>query len=214
MRVLPALLLLGLAARGADRFLPPAERDAFLARTAKAMGAVRSFRASFLQEKKLKVFQDTVKSEGRIVFERPDRVRWELTKPFRSLLVVNGAEVAKFRWTGGKREALKLGRAEDAVRITMERMRDWFKGEFNSKDYEIDVATSPEVRIVLRPRGKALKKTLLALEFFPNKKLDAMLRVVIREKSGDVTTMRFTDHRPGYKPPKGAFSTTDPTELG
>ncbi|MHC4958144.1 MAG: outer membrane lipoprotein carrier protein LolA [Planctomycetota bacterium] len=212
MRFLPALLLTALAARGADEFLPPAERDAFLKKTAAAMQAVKSFRASFVQEKKLKVFQDTVRSEGVIVFERPDRVRWELTKPFRSLLIVNGAEVGKFRWVDGKREALKLGRAEDAVRIAMERIRDWFRGEFDQKEYEIDVAAKPEARIVLRPRGKALRKTITALEFYPTKKLNAMQRVVIREAAGDVTTMRFADHKPGYQPPKGTFSTTDPAE--
>jgi len=206
------LLLVGVALAGGDdkkEAKPPPLRE----RLKKAMQTVRGFRADFEQEKKLRVFKKPVKSSGILLFERPDRMRWEIRKPFRSLLVVNGSKVAKFEWVDGKRRAIKLGRGADALLVAMNRLRAWFTGEFNDKTFTIEVQEKPEIRLVLRPKAKALKARIDRLEFYPSKDLKSMRRVVIVEAKGDVTVMRFKNHTTNQPAPKSAFSTKDPAKI-
>jgi len=188
---------------------PPPLRE----RLTKAMQTVRGFRADFTQEKKLRVFKQPVTSSGVLLFERPDRMRWETRKPFRSLLVVNGKNVAKFEWVDGKRRALKLGRGADALLVAMNRLRAWFTGKFDESAFSIESKEEPELKLILRPKDKAIQARIDRLEFYPAKDLKSMRRVVIVETGGDVTTLRFTHHKANEPAPKNTFSTSDPAEL-
>ena len=151
MRPLLLLMLAGTVCAADPKPLPLRKR------LAAAMKTVRSFRADFEQEKKLKVFKKPVRSSGVLLFERPDRMRWETRTPFRSLLVVNGAKVAKFEWVDGKRRALKLGRGADALLVAVRRLRAWFSGEFDEKTFSVEVKEKPAIRLILRPKEKALR---------------------------------------------------------
>jgi len=205
MRLLPLLALMATVSAG--------EQAEFLAKLSKTLGQVKSVRADFEQTKKLAVFAKPVTVRGVLIFERPDRLRWEIRKPFRSILIVNGDKVAKFEWVDGKWRALKLGRAADGILIAIGRLRQWLTGKFDEKAYEISVEHKPETRLILKPRDKALKKTIASLELFPTKDLAAMRKVVVRERTGDVTVIAFSGHRTGKKPPKGTFSPTAPAPL-
>ena len=213
MRLLVLLLLWSPAT--AQDFLDDAGRDTFLDRVSLAMRTITTFAAEFDQEKELKVFRRKVKSRGLIVFGRPDKLRWEIAAPFRSALIVSGNDVAKFEWIDGKRRTLKLGKSRDAIRIAMERIRGWFRGEFKQarKDYLVQVTAGKNPRILMTPRDERLRKTLRQLEFVPTADLKAMQRVVIREGNGGVTVMKFRGHRQNIKPPKGTFSLTDPADV-
>jgi len=212
MRPLLLLILVGVALAAendADKAKPPGLRE----RLAKAMKTVHGFRADFVQEKKLKVFKKPLVSSGLLLFERPDRMRWETRKPFRSLLVVNGSKVAKFEWVDGKRRAIKLGRGADALLVAMNRLRAWFTGKFDDKTFAIETREKPEVLIILRPKDKAIKARIDRLEFYPAKDLKSMLRVVIVEAKGDVTVMRFSNHKANQPAPKNAFSIKEPAKI-
>ena len=215
----PALLLVVLVAPlGAQekphRFAPKKEREAFLLKMEKKMARVRSFVADFDQEKTLTVFKNPVKSSGVILFSKTGQLRWEIKKPFRSILIVDGTSVAKFEYVGGKRRKLELGRARDAILLAMEQVRSWFKGDFDrkGKQYEVNVVLEPAPLIVLTPRSKAMRKSLGALEFSPSEDLTGMRRVTIREKAGK-TVMIFKNRKDGITPPANAFSLKNPAEL-
>lgn len=61
--------------------LEGAKLDPLLADVAKARKAIRTLRASFVQERKLTLLATTVKSTGELAFVAPDRLRWELAPP-------------------------------------------------------------------------------------------------------------------------------------
>jgi len=50
-----------------------------------------------------------LKSEGVMLIERPDRIRWETTTPYQSILLGEQKSVAQFEFNNGKWEKLKLG---------------------------------------------------------------------------------------------------------
>ena len=163
MRLPVLLLVLAAPLLGSDKYLDNAGRDAFLDRVSKTMDSVTAFAAAFDQEKELKVFRNTVKSKGLIVFARPDSLRWEIAEPFRSILIVTGDDVAKFEWVGGKRRALKLGRSKDAILLAMTGIRRWFRGDFKRarKEYTVEVTAGDDPRIYMWPKDK---RVLLCLE--------------------------------------------------
>jgi len=191
------------------------EREAFLDRLEGRMQKVQSFVAEFDQEKELVFFKDVVKSSGVLLFQRPDQMRWEILRKYHSILIVSGREVAKFEFVGGKRRALRLGRSKDAILIAMERIRSWFKGEFDrkGKTYAADVSEKPTPLIVLRPRDKALRRNLEAIEFAPTKDLSAIRKVTIRERDGNRTVMTFHTRTLDVKIPAELFALDDPADV-
>jgi outer membrane lipoprotein-sorting protein len=218
MRVGLLVLLLSAPLGAGDEarvFLEGRERTRFLQEVERKMSGVRSFVADFEQRKKLSVFKGTAVSSGFILFQRPDHLRWEIRKPFRSILIVSGNGVAKFEFVGGKRRALKLGRGRDAILIAMERIRSWFQGDFDGggKHYEVKVSRRPTPLIVLTPVDARLKKTLRAIEFTPTKDLAGMRQVTIRERGGDHTDLAFRRRTDNVKAPAAAFSLEEPKEL-
>ncbi len=82
-RLLPlTILLAALATARADT----AALDAWLARQAE----VRSLEARFTQERKLPALKDPVSAPGRLFFEKPGKVRWELGQPPETLAISDG----------------------------------------------------------------------------------------------------------------------------
>ena len=65
------------------------------------MAAVRSVYMEFTQERHLSLFAEPLKSEGVMLIEKPDRIRWETTAPYQSILLGDHKSVAQFeRWDG------------------------------------------------------------------------------------------------------------------
>lgn len=71
----------------ADAGAPTRERldgarlDALLAEIARARQGVKTFRASFTQERRITLLATTVKSRGDVMFDQTQRLRWDLAPP-------------------------------------------------------------------------------------------------------------------------------------
>lgn len=196
------------------RALAGAARDSFLDRVEERMAKVESVVATFEQDVHLALFSDTVRTSGVLLFRRPDRLRWETQAPFRSALVVAGAEVAKFEWSESGRRKLELGWSAGAVGVAMERIRDWFRGRFDrtGKEYELEAYDGPEPRLVLKPRAGSLGPSLLAIDVVFAAELDAIASVTLREASGS-TEMRFTLVRRDAALEESLFDTAAPRDV-
>ena len=170
------------------------ERERFFTEVEKKMSAIKSVGATFSQEKRLALFKEPLISSGLILVSPPDQLRWEFRKPFRSVLIVSGDRVAKFEHEKDHWRKVKQGRQADAVLIVMDNVRSWFRGEFDPKGgkFEVDVARVPKPLIVMRPKDKMLSRTLSAVELTLAADFTHVVRVTIREKSGDKTEMNFT----------------------
>lgn len=193
-------------------FLEGKDRVAFLAKVESRMSKVKSFVATFEQETNLAIFKDPVRTTGFLLFESPDRVRWEIDEPFRSILVVSGTAVAKFEFVDGKRRPLKLGRGADALLAVMSRLRLWFQGRFDASDgeFDLDVADRPSPLVRLRPKSKDSRAGIAAIELRLTAELDAVATVTLRERSGDTTTMSYRTAARDVVFGEGVFSTVDP----
>src|SRR5580693_342103 len=62
------------------------------------MAAVKSVYLEFTQERVLKLFSEPLKSEGVMLVERPDKIRWETTAPYQTILLGDRNAVAQFEF--------------------------------------------------------------------------------------------------------------------
>jgi len=194
-----------------ERKLGPKELDQFLARVEKRLGFLESLQTDFVQEKHLSMFSDVVVSRGSLAFARSNRLRWEITEPFHSLLVVNGARLGKFDFPDGKPRKLKLG-GEDVIREITRQISLWHQGRFRRQagSYQVDAYVGARKRVVLTPKSRELRESIRAIELEFSDDLSRITSVAIRESGGDHTLMRFVREERDAELPEGLFDVDNP----
>ena len=183
------------AAGDVERKLLPGERTDFLIRLEKNLKNSRTIQSKFTQEKHLSLFNDALISRGLFAFAAPDRLRWEVTEPFHSLLIMNGREVAKYDFPDGKNPRKLQFPAANALSEVLQQIADIHQGKFEAeaKNYDIEVYQGETARMTLVPKDPRMKKMISQIDIGFSKGLDRVASVVIREKGGDFTRIVFED---------------------
>lgn len=158
--------------------------------------SVKTLKADFVQERHIALFFDVLKSGGILSFERPDKLRWELNEPYRTLMLFNSNDVAKFRIEDGNIEKANFG-MEDLLRGTLSQIITILKGDFGKsmEAYNFEVMEGNAYLLKLTPKSEAMAKTILSLELFFDPKSLQMSQIIIREPHDDFMKIIFTEHR-------------------
>jgi len=119
------------------------------------MSSLGSVCLDFTQERNLKLFTEPLRSEGVMLIERPDQIRWETTAPYQSILLGNHKSVAQFERTDGEWKKLKLGFPQ-MLRRVMEQMAKMHQGQLDAltSDYTISVTTGSVAGGDARAQGR------------------------------------------------------------
>jgi len=149
----------------------------------RAMAKARTVFTRFVQERHLSLFNEPLRSEGCLCFERPGRVRWEITSPYQ---VHFG-----FRRFGCWRSLsgwMKSGRKLDAglaARCKLCRAncrRDGGPLRERQPDYTVTLAASPEGPVITLVRAtRRWRKMMQAIEVHLAADLNGTRRIVLRE---------------------------------
>src|ERR1044071_8824183 len=123
------------------------------------MSEVRSVYLDFTQERHLKLFTEPLKSEGVMLMERPNQIRWETTAPYQSILLGNEKSVAQFEKTDGPWKKLKVGFPQMLKRV-MEQMSLMHQGRLDAltRDFTISVSTGAMSVVTLVPKDKSVRE--------------------------------------------------------
>ena len=178
------------------------------------MSSLRSVYLEFTQERHLKLFTEPLKSEGVMLMERPNQIRWETTAPYQSILLGNDKSVAQFERTDGEWKKLKLGFPEMLKRV-MEQMSLMHQGKVDAltRDFTISVATGAVAVVTLVPKDKSVREMLASLEIRMRPDLSATREVVMNEPSGEFTKIIFQRERRDVKLPPGTFDQNKPIDI-
>ena len=181
----------------------------------KAMAKADTVFTRFVQERHLSLFNEPLKSEGWLCFQKPGRIRWEITSPYQSILVSDGSGVAQLERVDEKWKKLDIGLA-DALQNVVSQIGGVMEGRYasNKRDYEVSVtnsATGPVITLV--PRNEAMRRMMKAIEVHLAPDLKATRRVVLRETGGDDTDIRFSEQVVGAALPPMTFDRNAPLEL-
>lgn len=173
--------------------------------------SLKSLKADFVQERHIALFLDVLKSGGILSFERPDKLRWELTEPYRTIMLFNDNDVAKFRVEKGKIEKANFG-MEDLLRGVLGQIISILKGDFSKsmEAYNMEVLEGENYLLKLTPKSEGMAKSIRSLElFFDNKSL-TMSQIIIREPQDDYMKIVFSKQRLNEKLKDTLFNLENP----
>ena len=208
--IILTVLLLAPAGAGAQTNPPPT-----LAQAGSALARARTVFTKFVQERHLSLFNEPLRSEGYLCFQKPGRIRWETTVPYKSILVSDGASVAQFEWTDEHWKKLELGLG-DALQNVMSQIAGVMDGRYASDRgaYAATLTNGVDSLVItLVPRNEAMRKMMAAIEIHLAPDLQSTRRVVLHETNGDYTDIEFTDQVVNFEPPPKTFDPAAPTDL-
>ena len=169
-----------------------ARLEALLNEVQHNLADVETLRADFVQERHLSIMRDVLKSEGTLLFARPGRVRLEIRRPFRSVLVTSGESIARYELADGAWQKLNSGDAGAAV-VVMEQIANWILGRFRETGgaFVISADFNGPTRIILTPADERLAKRIEAISLVLNDARDAIKSIKVAEPGGDYALMTF-----------------------
>jgi outer membrane lipoprotein-sorting protein len=178
------------------------------------MSSLQSVYLEFTQERHLKLFTEPLKSEGIMLIDRPDKIRWETTAPYQSILLGNQQSVAQFERTDGQWKKLKIGFPQ-MLRRVMDQMVLMHQGKLDAltSDFKISVATGAVAVLTLEPKDKTVREMLSSLEVRMLPDLSATREVVMHEPSGEFTRIIFQREKRDVKFAPSSFDQTKPLDV-
>jgi len=212
---LAILVLVTLTANAAETSLHPVANPApVLEDLHRKMSALNSVYFEFTQERQLKLFAEPLKSEGVLLIGRPDKIRWETTSPFQSILMGDHETVAQFEKEDGQWKKLKLGFPQ-MLRRVMEQMSLMHQGKMEAltSDFNVSVATGAVAVVTLKPKDESVRSVLSSLEIHMLPDFSTTRQVVMNEPNGDLTRILFREEHRDVKLPPGTFDQNKPVDI-
>jgi outer membrane lipoprotein-sorting protein len=215
-----ALILTAMAALAAAGFpgepalQPVADPQPILQDLHRRMASVESVYLEFTQERRLKLFTDPLRSEGVMLIAKPDKIRWETTAPYQSILLSGDKSVAQFEKRDGKWEKLNLG-FPDLLRRVMQQMAMMNQGKLEalSSDYTVSVATGGVTVVTMVPRDKNAREAMSSLELVMPPDLSTTREVRMNEPNGDLTRITFSHEKRNVAFPADTFNQSKPLDI-
>ncbi len=201
-----------------SRKLTKNQLNRLLEQTEKEFGKIQSLSADFVQNKHLSIFTETIKSGGHFFFKSPGMIRFEITEPFKSVLIVNDGRVGKYEFVDGKWVKLNSG-GQEMILVVMENITSWLKGRFrdqeniytisavehkNTKELQSNIAKQI-ITIILTPKDKRFRKYINSIELGMADDKKGLNHIIIRESGMDYTKIDFINEKRNIAFPAKVF---------
>ncbi|NPU83530.1 MAG: outer membrane lipoprotein carrier protein LolA [Syntrophaceae bacterium] len=156
-------------------------------------GQIRSVRARFVQKKHLPILAKPFVSEGRFSFQAPASVRWEYTKPVRSVLLIHKGSAKRYIY-GDKGWVPEAGERLQGMQMVMDEISAWTQGRFDADPrFTARLEGGRPARVVLVPKDPSLMTLIARIEIsLSPEKLGAIRSVKIVEGKDAWTMLEFT----------------------
>jgi len=166
--------------------------------------------SSFEQEKHLSIFSEKLLSQGRFVYQKPDRLRWELLTPVASGFVLQGKQGQ--RWNRLSQEQGRFSVETDPIMgMIAQQLLAWARVDLDwlQKRYRMALQSAEPVSLRLYPldQGEAGFIDYLQILFADDRRHVA--EVLMVEQEGDSTLLRFNDVQINTQLPATAFATPE-----
>jgi hypothetical protein len=155
-----------------------------------AAGDIQSVQADFTQEKHLQILAQPLVSRGRLLFEAPDRLRWEYEAPLPSVLLMDAGRVRRFVKTGGSWTE-DASAALPAMSFVMQEIGRWMNGRFDENP-DFEARLEPGGRILLTPRKEALATVIQKIDLQLAATPGVIDTVTVFEDEHNFTRLVFT----------------------
>lgn len=161
-------------------------------RIEQAAANVETIESDFVQEKHMSMMEKVLISKGRLYYQKPDRLCWEVLEPVLSGFVVNGGRGKRWRGEAGRQEAFALDQ-DPMIEFFVKQIFAWTRADFVwlEKVYHITVVEEKPTVLKLVPISEKEKRFLSHILLHFSNSDSHVERVRINEENEDFTLIRF-----------------------
>ena len=159
----------------------------------KSASSVKAMHCEFSQTKSMKMLKREMKSQGVMYFKQPDKLRWQYTAPYDYTFLMNGDKVSmKSTKTTQKIDVQKNKMFRQITSIILNSITGG--GLKSAADFTVEVYKDNQTYFArLYPKKKELKQVYEVIEIYFNESLTMVSGVKMKEKTGDVTTVKLNN---------------------
>lgn len=189
---LVSFLLLNLVSFAQAGFTAIKDEAKVKAQFAEVPTKVKTIQADFVQEKNLSALTEKLISKGIFYFEKDNKVRLDYNTPFKYLMVMNNGKMLIKE--NGKTTKMDL-RSNKVFEQVNRIMTDCVSGNaLNNPSFSTKVLENGTLyKLEMTPTAKGLKDYFAMINIFIDKKDFTATRLELNEKTGDKTTIVFSN---------------------
>lgn len=188
--VILLICLSALSAMGQTKLTSEEEKQV-LAKMDQSSNALRSLQCDFVQSKRMKILSKEMQSKGILYFKKPDKIRWQYTKPYDYTFIMNGDKVQLKSAKSTKNidiQGNKIFRQISTIILNTVTGG----GIKNSSDFNVELYKSGDVYFAkMLPKKKEVKQVYSSIEVYFNSALTMVETIKMIEKSGEYTTVKL-----------------------
>jgi len=158
--------------------------------TGAAPARLRSVQAEFTQEKHLKILARPLISQGILLFQTPQSLRWEYLRPIHTVLLLHDGQISKLIEREGAFEQ-DNGVGMDAMQVVLQDIGNWLDGRFSDNPF-FTVSRTGERTLVLSPKEQGFTTVIKRIELHLGEEAGVVDRVAIVEGDEARTELIFS----------------------
>jgi len=197
-------------AAAAPEALNDQEKRIFLTQMRNTLASVHTVKMTITQRRVLKQFMDELKATGVFYFKLPDKLRWETSTPYKSIIIYNDKKVGKFNFEDGKWRKLEFG-AADFVSEIMSNIIGWSRGQFEDTEEIYGMQVFKGYKVILTPKDKGIAKILNTITLDIDETTFHVRKVTMQEAKGDFVEISFSAAVENQPLPDQLFDLKSPT---
>jgi len=153
---------------------------------------IQTISADFVQKKSMKILSKPMVSEGKFYYAAPSSIRWEYSRPLKSVVISGSGKTKRYMASGGKMIEDKSGGAQ-GMKIVLDEVAGWMSGRFDSNpSFAATLKEGANTQITLTPVGKGMTGMIEKIEITVSRKDGAVKSVRIVESATAETLIDFT----------------------
>jgi outer membrane lipoprotein-sorting protein len=152
---------------------------------------ITTITADFVQKKSMKILSKPLVSEGKFYYATPDSIRWEYTRPLKSVVLSGKKGTKRYIYSGGKMVEDQTGGAK-AMQIVLGDVAGWMNGKFDANPaFTAALREGTDTMITMTPTGKNMAGMIEKVEITISRKDASVKSVRIVESATAETRIDF-----------------------
>ncbi len=189
------IMVFGFAQAQPENFklMTAAQKSTAASSIAKTSQSLKSLQCNFTQERSSSLLTETEKSSGKMLYKQPKKLKWEFTKPKPVVFIINGDKIT-FK-ADGKTKDFNTGRSK-AFKSLIEMIVGFINGsEVQDSEHFTNAyySNGKQIMVKMTPVTRELKKIYSSIEMYFNAESFLAEKIVMKESSGDISKLFFTD---------------------